>query len=427
MGRPLVAALAASLLIVTPGALPAVPPKTAASNAVRIDKVRIDAALANMVASGRAAGVEALIWQDGREVYYGKSGYADREAKAPMMRDTQVELFSMTKPVTGTALMQLWEQGKFRLDDPLAKYLPEFANMQVMDKNGAVRPASRPILIRDILRHTAGLSYGTGMGQEPADVAFSKADPLGLDHDLTEMGARLGKLPLLFDPGTEWRYSVAADVQALLVEKLSGQPFEQYVRQHILDPLGMRETGWTKTQAQLAHFAPLYIRHPEGGPITRQDDATTRRTNFEPRKLTPGGYGLVAPIDDYMRFARMLQGQGSLDGVRILNAETVKLMSTDQLDPAITERSWLRGKGNMGFGFDFAVRVGPPENAQEARGAVGEFYWDGAASTLFWVDPVNKLTVVFFVQTRPNDQTLHRDLRRAIYGDDYLGPAQVRQ
>jgi CubicO group peptidase (beta-lactamase class C family) len=299
--------------------------------------------------------------------------------------------------------------------------------MQVMDKDGALRPAARPILVRDILRHTAGFSYGTGMGHEPADVAFTKADPLGLDHDLTEMGKRLGQLPLLFDPGQEWRYSVAADVQALLVEKLSGQPYEAYVRQHILDPLGMRETGWTKSQDRLPRFAALYLRQTDGSPLVRQDDATSRRTNFEPRKLTPGGYGLVGPIDDYMRFARMLIGQGSLDGVQILKPETVKLMSTNQLDPAITERSWLPGKGNMGFGFDFAVRVGPPLNAQENRGTVGEFFWDGAASTLFWVDPVNKLTTVFFAQTRPNDQTLHRDLRRAVYGDDYLGPDKVRQ
>jgi len=427
MGRPLVAALLAGLLIETPSALPAAPPQPSAQALVRIDKARIDAALADMVASGHAAGVSALIWKDGREVYFGKAGFADREAKLPMARDTQVELFSMTKPVTGVALMQLWEQGKFRLDDPLSRYLPEFATMQVEDKDGTLHPASRPILVRDILRHTAGFSYGTGMGQEPADIAFSKADPLGLDHDLSEMGRRMGQLPLLFDPGTQWRYSAAADVQALLVEKLSGQRFEDYVRQHILDPLGMHNTGWTKSKDVLPRFAALYLRAPEGGHLVRQDDAATRRTNFEPRKLTPGGYGLVAPIDDYMRFARMLLGQGELDGVRILSAQTVKLMSTNQLDPEITERSWLVGKGNMGFGLDFAVRVGPPKDAQENRGTVGEFFWDGAASTLFWVDPVNHMAVVYFAQTRPLDGKLHRDFRRAVYGDDYLGPAQVRQ
>src|SRR5579875_2354896 len=173
MGRPLVAALLAGLLIGAPSALPAEQAQASAQAPIRINKARIDAALADMVASGHAAGVSALIWQDGREVYFGKAGYADREAKLPMTRDTQVELFSMTKPVTGVALMQLWEQGKFRLDDPLSKYLPEFAAMQTAEKDGTLRPASRPILVRDILRHTAGFSYG-GDGKEPADLAFIK-------------------------------------------------------------------------------------------------------------------------------------------------------------------------------------------------------------------------------------------------------------
>jgi len=426
MDRRILAALWLGTLIASAAPVPAASPSATTQGVVQIDKSRIDRALADMVASGHAAGVSALIWKDGREIYFGKAGYADRENKRPMMRDTQVELFSMTKPVTGVALMQLWEQGKFRLDDPLAKYLPEFAHMQVAEKDGTLRPASRPILVRDILRHTAGFSYG-GDGKEPADLAFIKADPLGLDHDLTEMGMRLGQVPLLFDPGQQWRYSAAADVQALLVEKLSGQPFEDYVRQHILDPLGMHNTGWTKSKDVLPRFAALYLRAPEGGHLVRQDDAATRRTNFEPRKLTPGGYGLVGPIDDYMRFARMLLGQGELDGVRILSAQTVKLMSTNQLDPAITERSWLVGKGNMGFGFDFSVRVGPPKDAQESRGTVGEFFWDGAASTLFWVDPVNHMAVVYFAQTRPLDGKLHHDFRSAVYGADYMGPAQVRQ
>ena len=179
MGRRMLATIWAGLLVASPASLPtAAPAAAAAQTPIRIDKARIDRALADMVASGHAAGVSALIWQDGREVYFGKAGYADREAKLPMTRDTQVELFSMTKPVTGVALMQLWEQGKFRLDDPLAKYLPEFAHMQVANKDGTLRPASRPILVRDILRHTAGFSYG-GDGKEPADLAFIKADPLG--------------------------------------------------------------------------------------------------------------------------------------------------------------------------------------------------------------------------------------------------------
>ena len=138
--------------------------------------------------------------------------------------------------------------------------------------------------------------------------------------------------------------------------------------------------------------------------------------------MTMGGAGLVASIDDYMRFARMLLGGGALDGVRILEPSTIRIMSTDQLDRRVTERAWLPSKGNVGFGFDFAVRVGPPKTPEENRGSTGEFFWDGAATTLFWVDPANNLTAVFFVQTKPFVMSLHRDIRRAVYGDTYLGP-----
>lgn len=405
-------------LLIAP-ALPAAAQDRAATTAsFRIDKARIDQALAEMVASGRATGVEALVWKDGREVYFGATGLADREANRPMRRDTLVQIYSMTKPVTGVALMQLWEQGKFGLDDPLARYLPEFATMLVQDGD-SWRPAKRAVTIRDVLRHTAGFAYGSG--PSAAEQAFAAADPLGLDHDLTEFGHRLAHLPLIFDPGTEWRYSSAVDVQALLVERLSGEKFEAYVRRHVLDPLGIKEAGWTQPMERLDRFAATYVMGSDKK-LAREPDAITRARNFPKPAMTMGGAGIVAPIDEYMRFARMLLGQGSLDGVRILKPSTVRMMATNQLDPRITERSWLPGKGNVGFGIDFAVRVGQPLNAEENRGAVGEFFWDGAASTLFWVDPANRLAAVFFVQTKPFDGTLHRDFRRAVYGDGYLGP-----
>lgn len=385
-----------------------------------IDKARIDAALKAMVDSGRAVGVSALVWQDGRERYFGTAGMADREAGKPMRRDTLVQIFSMTKPVTGVALMQLWEQGKFGLDDPLSRYLPEFADIKVIDGQGGLRPPARPILIRDILRHSAGFSYG--MRDTAADAAFKAADPLNLRNDLTEFGHRLAKVPLMYDPGERWSYSAAVDVQALLVETLSGQPFETYVKAHILDPLGMKETGWTQPEAAFPRLAAVYNKGPDGK-LTKEDSTETRRMNFEPgRRMTMGGAGLVASIDDYARFSRMLLGGGSLDGVKILNPSTVRLMATDQLDPRVTDRWWLPGKGSVGFGLDFAVRTKQPQTADESRGAVGEFFWDGRDSTLFWVDPINRLTAVFFVQTYPFDGTLHRDLRAAVYGPNYLGP-----
>ncbi len=394
-----------------------------ATEALRIDKDRIDTMLATMVAGGRAIGVSALVWKDGHEVYYGERGLADREGNKPFRRDTLVQIWSMTKPVTGVALMQLWEQGKFRLDDPLARYLPEFATMMVQDgtdKDGKPlwRPASRPITIRDILRHTAGFAYGGG--PTAAHAEFFGADPLNLDNDLAKFGRRLARVPLLADPGTEWHYSAAVDVQALLVEHLSGIKFADYVRTRIFEPLKMREAAWHQPMDRLPRLAATYVK--QDGKFARQADEMTRRPNFPGAKLTMGGAGIVAPIDDYMRFARMLLNGGELDGARILKPATIRLMATDQLDPAIKEREWLMGKIDGGFGFDFAVRTARPDKPERNRGAVGEFFWDGMASTLFWVDPANRLAAVFFTQTIPFDATLHTDIRKAVYGADYLGP-----
>ncbi len=390
---------------------------------LRLDTKHVDEALAAMVADGRAAGVSALIWKDGREAYFGMAGFADREAQRPMNRGTIAQIYSMTKPITGVALMQLWEQGKFGLDDPLSRYLPEFESMQVYagkDAAGApiYRPAARRITVRDIMRHTAGFAYGPG--KTPAHDAYVKADPMAIDHDLAELGRRVAKVPLLFDPGAQWSYSIAVDVQALLVEKLSGQPFAEYVREHVLEPLGMRDTAWRQPDERFARMAAMY--HTKDGKLVRDSDESTRKLNFQNNKLTGGGFGLASTVDDYMRFARMLLGKGELDGTRILKPSTVQLMATDELDPRITERLFLPSKGSVGFGLDFAVRKMQPQKPEENRGAVGEFFWDGAATTLFWVDPVNHLAAVFFVQTMPFDGTLHRDLRAAIYGAEYLGP-----
>ncbi|MBB6427953.1 serine hydrolase domain-containing protein [Sphingopyxis sp. JAI128] len=398
--------------------------RTAPAQVVKIDKARIDAALQAMVADGRAAGTSALIWQDGREVYFGAAGMADSAAKRPMRRDAIVQIYSMTKPVTGVALMQLWEAGKFRLDDPLAKYLPEYADMRVYaGKDAAGRPqtvaAARPISVRDIMRHTAGFAYGAG--PTPAHDAYVAADPLALTIPLSEASRRLATVPLLYQPGAQWEYSIAVDVQAALVEKLSGERFADYVRANILQPLGMADTAWRQPDARLARFAAMNVK--KEGKLVQQSAAEAQTLNFRDHALTPGGFGLASTLDDYSRFARMLLGKGELDGVRILKSSTVQLMATDQLDPAITERAWLPSKGAVGFGFDFAVRKSPPQSPEENRGATGEYFWDGAASTLFWVDPANKLTAVFFVQTMPYDGTLHRDFRAAVYGPDYRGPA----
>jgi len=391
--------------------------------AFTLDHMRIDEALRQMVAGGRAAGASALIWQQGAERYFGAAGEADREAHRPMKRDTLVQIFSMTKPVTGVALMQLWEQGKFGLDDPLARYLPAFGEVKVIDGTGAdgkpvLRVPARPITIRDIMRHTAGFSYG--MRDTAADVIFHQINPLALTNSLEEMGDKLAHVPLLFDPGAEWSYSAGVDVQALLVEHLTGELFEQHVRRAILDPLGMQDTGWTQPPERLARFAASYVKQADGR-LVRQPDEKTRALNFGPRRLTMGGAGLASTLDDYMRFARMLLGRGTLDGTRILAPSTIRLMSTDQLDPRITRRFFLPGKGAVGFGLDVAVRTAQPRTDAENRGSVGEFFWDGAETTLFWVDLANDMAVVFFVQVTPFDGSLHHDIRAAVYGPDYAG------
>lgn len=388
-----------------------------------LDLKRIGTALSGMVDDGRAAGVSVLIWKDGREAYFGSAGFADREAGRRMTRDTIAQIYSMTKPVTGVALMQLWERGKFALDDPLSRYLPEFESIRVYAGKDAAgspidRAPARPISVRDVMRHTAGFAYGPG--STPAHDAYVKADPLALNIDLVEMGKRLAKVPLLFDPGTRWSYSIAVDVQALLAEVLAGQKFSEYVRQHVLEPLAMRETAWRQPDDRLPRLAAMY--RFDAGKLTHQPGDTTRRLNFQDNRLTPGGFGLASTVDDYMRLARMLLNGGELDGARLLKPSTVRLMSTDQLDARITERDFLPGKGSVGFGLDFAVRVSQPKKPEESRGAVGEFFWDGAASTLFWVDPANHLAAVFFTQKMPFDGTLHRDIRAAIYGPAYLGP-----
>lgn len=417
----------AALALFTAHGTPAAAQKrpAAASTSVQVNKARIDRALADMVASGRAVGVSALVWKDGREVYFGTAGRADREAGRAMRRDTLVQIYSMTKPVTGVALMQLWEQGKFGLDDPLARYLPEFGETKVfagLDTSGnpILRAPDRPILIRDVLRHTAGFGYGPG--ESFPEKEFARLDPLNRGHDLAEFGRRLAKVPLLFDPGRKWHYSAAVDVQALLVERLSGLPFETYVRRNIFDPLGMEESAWTQPEERFARLAAMYEKGNDGK-LQRASEQEQRGLNFSSdRKLTMGGAGIASTAGDYMRFARMLLNNGSLDGARILKPSTVKLMATDHLDPRVSDRSWLVGKGNGGFGVNFFVRTGQPKDANENRGAVGEYFWDGRASTLFWVDPANKLTTVFLVQTLPFDGTLHRDLRKAVYGDGYVGP-----
>jgi CubicO group peptidase (beta-lactamase class C family) len=382
-------------------------------------KSRIDSTLRAFVGAGTIAGVSALIYEKGNEVYFNAFGMEDREAHRPMSRDAIVQIFSMTKPITGVALMTLYEQGKFQLDDPVSKYAPELANLRVYagaDASGApilVQP-HRPMTIRDLTRHTSGLATD---GDNPAVKALlAAADPLNRTNTLTQMAQKFGTVPLWFHPGEKWAYGPSVDVQAFLVERISGRPFDRYVREHVLDPLRMRETRYFVPERDRERLAAVYQRS-ESGVLTRAPDESALAFNTQHWALTPGGFGLTSTLEDYMRFARMLLNGGELDDVRILRPETVRLMATNQLSDSVTDRAWLPSKGQVGFGIDFAVRVRPPASAAENNGVVGEFFWDGAASTLFWVDPVNQLTAVLFVQLVPFDQVhLHKSFRDAVYG-----------
>ena len=380
-------------------------------------KARLDSVLQGFVDSGNIAGVSALIFEKDQEVYYNAFGFADREENKKMDRSTIVQIYSMTKPVTGVALMTLYEEGKFELDDPLSKYAPEFANMKVFvgeDANGKpiLEDAHREITIRDITRHTAGFKRGadsTYLGQLLAEV-----NPMSRENTLTEMAEKMGAMPLEFHPGEQWEYGPCVDVQAFMVERISGMPYGKYVRNHVLDKLGLNKTRYFIPEEDRKDFAALYIRKSEGE-IVR--DSVTYDNYTERWPLTRGGSGLTSTLDNYMKFARMLVHKGTLDSITIIKPETVELMATNQLADSVTERSFLPSKGQVGFGIDFAVRVAPPASPEENMGEVGEFFWDGAASTLFWVDPKNELTAVMFVQLFPYDQIgLHKSFRDAVYG-----------
>jgi len=414
--------VAASILAscATGSTQPEAPSATTAGTVSHLDPARIDMTLKGFIERGELVGTSALVFQHGGEAYFGAFGMADREAGKPMSRDTLVQIFSMTKPVTGVALMTLYDERRFGLDDPVSKYVPELEGLRVyagQDSNGAPRlePLARPVTIRDLMRHTAGLASGDDAS--PVGELFRKADPMNVNNTLEEMARRLGQVPLLYQPGERWLYSPAVDVQALLVERLSGQRFDQFLQKRIFDPLRMHDTAYLVPPEKRARLAAMYTR-TDTGKMVRMPDEPAFGFNTREQVLKPGGSGLVSTLDDYMRFARMLLNEGELDGTRILKPETVRLMATNALPESITDRSWLPSKGQVGFGIDFAVRVFPPASAEENSGEVGEFFWDGAANTLFWVDPRNDLAAVLFTQYRPFGflpVSLHKAMRDAIY------------
>lgn len=377
----------------------------------------IEQFLQKLVEDNRVVGVSALVYQGEKEIYFGAFGYADKENNSKFTRDTLVNIYSMTKPVTGAALLSLYEDGLIDFEAPLSQYLPEFSHVQVfdsLDKDGnpvLVEP-SNPIRVIDIFRHTACFGYGWE-GTYPAQ-QMNAIQPLDPSKPLEQFSKELATLPLYCQPGQQWKYGVSVDVQARLAEVVAKTPYLDIVSERILRPLKMNNTSYFVEAENKHKLAAVYTKN-DNSELSRIPNGNVYGFSTTPPIQTNGGHGLVSSIDDYMRFARMLQNKGSLEGVKVLDGASLDLMSRDHLPSNLVDKDFLPQKGQMGFGLNVAVRLQKPINDDENFGVPGEFFWDGAASTLFWVDPANDLTVVFFTQIRPFDNSLHHDFRKSVY------------
>jgi len=369
---------------------------------------RVDDYLRGYVDAGRLAGTLTLVARRGEVVRLSAVGQMDRERGRPMRDDTLFRIYSMTKPITSVALMRLYEQGAFQLGDPVHAWIPEWEHLRVyrygQHPTFTTAPAIRPMTMRDLLTHTSGLSYAISE-RSGLDAAYRKVGIGSGKIPLREMIARLTELPLEFSPGAAWGYSVATDVAGYLVEVLSGQRFDDYLREKIFEPLGMVDTGFTVPPDKIARFSASYTRTPEKVLALVDDPATS---NFaRPQVFLSGGAGLVSTARDYFRFAEMLRRGGELDGARILGPRTVRFMTRNHLPDGkdlaavalSSSFSETRFEG-VGFGLGFHV-VLDPVRAQVPT-SVGEYGWGGMASTAFWVDPAEQLTVVFMTQLLPS-------------------------
>ncbi len=368
---------------------------------------------------GKIAGAEVAIVRDGVVGYRHSWGVRDRELDVPVGDDTIWRLYSMTKPVTGVAMMTLYERGHFQLDDPVERWIPEWKNMTVRepDPNGGMHivPAHRPPTVRDILTHTSGIGYG----YENGDLVLGERNWLA-DHDLASMAATMGEWPLRFQPGTRWLYSHGMDVAARLVEIMSGQRFDEYLRTAIFDPLGMVDTDFSVPEAKVDRFAACYGRNARKELVLVDAPATS--TYLRPPRLLNGGGGLVGSTADYVRFCTMLANGGELDGERVLSRKTLELMTCNHLagDAEMADLALPMGYGEVGFagnGFGLTVAVSRGPAASGVVGSTGEFMWGGAASTAFWVDPAERLAVVFMTQLLPSGTFNFRSqLKALVYG-----------
>ena len=375
--------------------------------------------------AGQLAGTVTLVARRGRLAYLESQGHLEIERRRPMSADAVFRIYSMTKPIATVGLMMLYEQGRLQLDDPVHRFIPSWKGLQVFVSGNhptfKTVSVERPMTVRDLLTHTSGLTYGF-MERTNVDAAYRKlgiADTGRPAYTLQHMIDVLAKLPLEFSPGTRWNYSVSTDVVGYLIEVISGQRLDRYLAEHVFQPLGMHDTGFVVREDQVPRFAANYL-HEAGGALTLLDDPT--QSQYRECTFFSGGGGLVSTAPDYFRFAAMLRNRGELDGIRLLGRKTIELMTTNHL-PAGQDLTQLAQAGlftetayaGVGFGLGFSVM----QSAARAQilGTPGEYAWGGAASTAFWVDPVEDLIVIFMTQLMPSSTyPLRRELRVLTYG-----------
>jgi CubicO group peptidase (beta-lactamase class C family) len=385
---------------------------------------RIDRHFDRYVDDGRLPGYLAVVARNGRIAHLAAGGRRDLESGAPVEPDTLWRIYSMTKPVTTVAAMMLWEEGAFELKDPVARFIPAFADARVYLRGPATKPltapVSEPVRIWNLMTHTSGLTYGFHHTHAVDEIyrarGFEWTTPPGLD--LAACCDVWAQLPLAFQPGAEWLYSVATDVLGRVVEVVSGQSLDAFLAERVFGPLVMTETAFHAAPEYHDRLAALYVPDPRTGRATRFDDMGTAA--LSPPDALSGGGGLVSTAADYHRFALMLLGEGELDGVRLLGPRTVRYMASNHLPggadleafgrPLFAETTFE----GVGFGLGFSVLQDPL--AGKTPGSRGEFAWGGAASTSFWVDPVERLTVLFFTQLLPSSTyPIRTQLRQLVH------------
>jgi CubicO group peptidase (beta-lactamase class C family) len=355
---------------------------------------RLSDGMKSLVDQGRLAGVVTMVARHGKVIEFEATGKRNIAAGLPMRKDSIFRIYSMSKPITGVAMMMLLEEGKWQLDDPVAQYIPEFADLKVYDTDAdgkmILKDQVHPMTMRELMSHTGGFTYGY-FSDRPVDKLQREADLLNVDNTLEQMIKRIAKLPLNAQPGSEFHYSISVDIQGYIVQKLSGMPFEEFLEKRIFKPLNMVDTGFYVPAEKLGRLAQFYSYGKDGRlEVVPVRGGLNHDFSAKPA-LSSGGGGLVSTATDYMRFCQMLLNGGKLDGVRVLSPRGVELMRTNVLPPAMPTLS-----PGVGFGLDFAVYT----DVAAAGGYYGKgtFYWGGAAGTWFWIDPTEDLVVIGMIQ-----------------------------